>query len=432
MGTISRREFVKASAAVAAGAVAFPAIARSAYAAGSDTLRVGLIGCGGRGTGAAMQALRADPGCVLHAMGDVFPDRLDSSLAGLADAFKDSPDKIDVPTERRFIGMDAYRQVIDSGVDVVLLTSYPQFRPAHFEYAAESGKHIFCEKPMGVDAPGVRRVRAAAEKAKARGLCVMSGFCWRAGDAERAAFGKLHEGVIGDVVTVHTTYHTSTLSKHPRQSGWSDLEFQLRNWWHFAWLSGDHIVEQAIHSIDRLAWAMNDRPPLRCVALGGRAARTGPESGNVFDHFAVVYEYEGGGRCFHTCTQIDHTPSDNTDYIYGTKGSGEINGWKPVHLFKDRDGKRLWSYDGPRRDMYQNEHDMLFKAIRAGEPLNHGERMCNSTMMALMGRMAAYTGQVVSWKQAWESEEDLSPASLEFGAELAVAPAPVPGVTKFR
>ncbi|NUQ69048.1 MAG: Gfo/Idh/MocA family oxidoreductase [Phycisphaerales bacterium] len=425
--TMPRREFVKAAAV----ASVLPSIARGAHARGSDTLKIGLIGCGGRGTGAASQALRADPGNVLWAMGDMFDDRLTSCHERLTDVFKDAPGRIDVAPERRFLGFDAHQRVIDAGVDVVLLTSYPHFRPSHLEAAVHAGKHVFCEKPMGVDAPGLVRVRAASELAREKGLTLVSGFCWRYANAERAAFAKLHEGVIGDVLSVHTTYHTSTLTKRPRRPEWSDMEFQLRNWWHFTWLSGDHIVEQACHSIDRLAWAMNDKTPARCVAIGGRAARTGEESGNSFDHFGVVYEYDDRRRAFHTCTQIDRTPSDNSDYITGSSGTGEINGWKPIHAFRDRTGKVIWSYEGPSRDMYQNEHDVLFASIRAGEARNDGPWMCNSTMMALMGRMAAYTGQTITWDQAWASVEDLSPPAYEMGP-LAYPALAVPGQTPFR
>jgi predicted dehydrogenase len=258
------------------------------------------------------------------------------------------------------------------------------------------------------------------------------GFCWRYGDAERAVFKQVNSGAIGDIITVQTTYLTSTLTKRPRQPEWTDMDFQLRNWWHFTWLSGDHLVEQAVHSIDRLAWATNDKIPVRCIALGGRAARNGPEHGNAFDHFAVVYEYDNGLRAFHTTRQIDGCPSDNSDYIYGTNGSCEVNGWKPLHVCKDRTGKVIWSYDapGPRRDMYQNEHDELFASIRAGTPINNGEWAANSTMMAIMGRMAAYTGQTITWDQAMKSQEDLTPATMAFGP-LPMPAVAIPGQTKF-
>jgi predicted dehydrogenase len=209
------------------------------------------------------------------------------------------------------------------------------------------------------------------------------------------------------------------------------MEFQFRNWWHFTWLSGDHIVEQAIHSIDRMAWAMGDALPTQVTCLGGRAARSGPEHGNVYDHFAAVYEYAGGQRCFHTCRQIDNCPSDNTDYIYGPRGMCTVNGWTPTYLAQDYKGKELWKYGGPTdRDMYQNEHDELFKSIRDGKPINDAERSCNSTMMAMMGRFAAYTGQTITWEQAMKSQENLMPGSIEFGP-AETPPVAIPGKTRF-
>jgi len=440
--SIGRREFVKsavaAGAAGAAGLVVPSALAARAYAGGSDRLRVGVIGCGGRGTGAAVQALRADPGAVLVSMGDVFADRLSSSFAGITEELGggggDGAKQLDVPESRRFVGFDCYKGVIDSGVDVVLLTSYPQFRPVHLKAAVEAKKHVFAEKPLGVDAVGVRSVLASAALAKANTTALLVGFCWRYNQGMKATFERIHAGGaggIGRVVTAHTTYHTSTLTKRPRQPEWSDMEFQLRNWWHFTWVSGDHIVEQAVHSIDRLAWAMNDRTPARCVCLGGRAARSGPESGNVYDHFAAVYEYADGSRAFHTTRQIDGTPSDNTDYVYGSDGSATINGWAPTYQLRDPDGKERWKFDGQVTDMYQNEHDELFKSIRAGTPINDGERGARSTLMAVMARMAAYTGQTVTWEQAMNSQEDLSPPSYELGP-LPTPEIAVPGKTKLR
>ena len=432
---VTRREFVRtaAGAAVAAPLLASGlSVARSAWVSGSDSLRVGLVGCGGRGTGAAIQALRADKGAVLLAMADVFPERIVSSLKHIKDQFasEESP-RVQVTQATQFDGFDCCERLIASGVDVVLLATPPAFRPAQMRTAVNAGVHMFTEKPMAVDAPGLREVRRVCEEARAKNLNVVSGFCWRYSDAERATFAKIHDGAIGRVLSVHTTYHTSTLSKRPRQDAWSDMEWQLRNWWHFNWLSGDHIVEQACHSIDKLAWAMNDEMPVRCVALGGRAAREGPESGDVFDHFTVIYEYADGRRCFHTCRQIDRCPSDNSDYIYGTSGAATVNGWTPTHDLRDHDGNTTWRYDGPRRDMYQNEHDALFSAIRAGKPINDGPWMVNSVMMAIMGRMAAYTGQTIAWDKAWESQQRLGPEHLEMG-ELAVGPVPVPGRTRFE
>lgn len=429
--SLDRRTFVQSAAAVAATG----ALGTSALGAGRredrEPLKVGLIGCGGRGTGAAFQALSADSGAVLWAMADVFPERIESSHANLRNAIgSDADARVQVPAERRFLGFDAYKQVMDSDCDVVILTTPPGFRPDMLEAAVDAGKHIFTEKPMAVDAPGVRTCIAACEKAKAKNLSIVGGFCWRYGNAERAVFDEINGGALGKVLSVHTTYHTGTLQQRPRQDHWSDMEWQLRNWWHFAWLSGDHIAEQACHSIDRLAWATGDQTPVRCTALGGSAARRGAESGDVYDHFTVIYEYADGTRAHHTCRQIDRTPSDNSDYIYGTDGWAEVNGWKPIHDIRTHDGELKWSYDGPRHDMYQNEHDVFFKSIREGSGHNDGEWMMRSTMMSIMGRMAAYSGQVLEWDQALNSEEVLGPDTAAWGP-LPVRDRPVPGRTPF-
>ncbi len=438
--SVSRREFVKVASAAAAlpafgaGLFGLSSSANAQPAGGSPAvLRVGLIGCGGRGTGAAVQALKADKNTKLVAMGDVFADRISSSLTGIKEEMKDSgASQIDVPAERQFIGVDAYQKVIDAGVDVVLLTTYPAFRPQHLKAAVDAGKHVFAEKPIAVDGPGVRSVLESAAAAKAKNLGLLVGFCWRYNEGMRGAFEQIHKGGVGEIVNVHTTYHTSTLKKQPRKPKWSDLEFQMRNWWHFTWLSGDHVVEQAIHSIDRLAWAMGDVYPKKVNCLGGRAARSGPEHGNSFDHFAAIYEYEKGMRTFHTCRQQDATPSDNTDYVYGTKGWAVINGWDPTYLIRDFSGKELWKYTGPKEaDMYQHEHNEFFASIRAGKPINDCERGAKSTLMALMARMSAYTGQTIEWEQALNSKEELVPKNLAFEGTMAMPEVAIPGKTKF-
>jgi myo-inositol 2-dehydrogenase/D-chiro-inositol 1-dehydrogenase len=415
---VTRREFVKTTTAVAAvGAFTAP---NFGHAQGSETLRVGLIGCGGRGTGATDNALNADPGVVLYAMGDVFADRLDSSLSNLQQRHAE---RVRVPESRRFLGFDAYQQVIDSGVDVVILATPPHFRPEHLRAAVAAGKHIFSEKPMAVDAPGVRSVLETAAAADAKGVCLMSGFCWRYSLPERATYEQIHDGAIGDVVSVHTTYHTSPLGTRPRQDGWSEMEFQLRNWQHMTWLSGDHIVEQACHSIDKINWAMQGVMPTKVTALGGRLMRKGEERGDVYDHFSVIYEYDDGARCFHTCRQMPHCSNDNTDYIMGTKGNCYVNGWGPTHVIR---GENRWRYRGPKKNMYQVEHDELFAAIRSGERINDGVFMANSSMMSIIGRMAAYSGQTIRWEDALNSTERLGPETYAFG-DLPTPEVKMPG-----
>jgi myo-inositol 2-dehydrogenase/D-chiro-inositol 1-dehydrogenase len=418
----SRREFLKVAAAATAGVTAAMAVPHTAYAAGTDTLRVGLIGCGGRGTGAAGQALKADKGTVLTALGDAFPDRLQRSLDSLR---KGAPEQVKVDTERCFTGLDAYKKVIDSGVDVVLLTQPPGFRPGHMQYALEAGKHVFAEKPMAVDAPGVRQVAQCVELARKKNLALVAGFNCRYTSGPRALMGKIHEGAIGDVVAMYTTFNTGYLWVFPRKPEWSDMEWQVRNWYYFTWLSGDHLVEQAVHNCDKLAWAMKDQPPARAMAVGGRQARTDPMYGHIFDHFAVVYEWANGTRGFLFCRQQQGCPGDVSDHIMGTKGTADMVGNR--HAIT---GQNAWTFDGPDDSGHQIEHNELFASIRAGKPINDGQRMVNSTMISILGRMAAYTGQVITWEQAMNSQEKVGPEKVEWGP-TPTPPVAVPGKTKF-
>ena len=407
------------------------------FAANSETLKVGLIGCGGRGTGAASQALNADKNVMLTAMGDIFDDRLQGSLKSLK-AEEAIRSKISVTPETSFIGLDAYKKVLESGVDVVLLATPPGFRPFHLKAAIEAGKHVFCEKPMATDAPGVRSVMATVQMAKQKKLSVVAGFCWRYNSGERALMKRIHGGDIGEPMAVQTIYNTGSLWVHPRKPEWTDMQYQMRNWYYFTWLSGDHIGEQAVHSLDKMAWAMKDVPPLKCVAHGGRQARTGKDYGHIFDHFSVVYEYENGARGFHSCRQQAGCAQDNADHIIGTKGIARIKAFGPLTIT----GATPWRFSGDRPNMYQVEHDELFASIRNGQPLNDGDRMSSSTLIAVMGRMAAYTGQEITWDQALNSKEDLTKQAVgqegkdgdpEFRWDLKLyeAPVAVPGLTQF-
>lgn len=423
---LPRRDFLKRSSSLLAVSAAAPylALSRPGLAADSETIKVGLVGCGGRGSGAADQAMKADPKVMLTAMGDVFGDRLDNSLKALRQS---GGDKVQVTPESSFIGLDAYKKVIESGVDVVLLCTPPGFRPAHLRAAIEAGKHVFCEKPMAVDGPGVRSVLESAAKAKEKNLGLASGFCWRSNLGERALMRRVHDGQIGEPMALHTTYNTGPIWVKPRKPGQTDLEYQLRNWYYYTWLSGDHIAEQAVHSIDKMAWAMRDVPPERCVAHGGRQVRTGPEYGHIYDHFSVVYEYANGARGFHFCRQQAGCATDNSDYFIGTKGIARIKAFGPLSIT----GQNPWKFSGERPDMYQVEHDEFFASIRKGQPLNHGTWMAHSTLLAVMGRMAAYTGQIVTWEQALNSEEKLGPEQLDWNAPLPEPPVAMPGVTQF-
>jgi myo-inositol 2-dehydrogenase / D-chiro-inositol 1-dehydrogenase len=421
----SRRDFLKASVLVGS-ALAAPAVLPGDIFAkeNTDTLRVGLIGCGGRGSGAASQALNADKNVVLTAMGDAFEDQLQRSLQSLQ---KQHPEKVKVTPEKCFVGLDAYQKVIDSGVDVVLMASPPGFRPVHLKAAVDAGKHIFCEKPMATDAPGVRTVLEAVKAAKEKSLSVVSGFCWRYDMGRREFYQRVHDGAIGDLRAIYATYYTGPVRPMPpaseRPAGMGDLEWQVRNWYNFVWLSGDGYVEQAVHSVDKVAWAMKDQPPLKAVAVGGRMISN--NQGDIYDHMFVVYEYPNDVRAFVGQRQIANTHSENSDYLMGSAGFGRIPGLSLK-------GKENWRYraSGAKGDMYQNEHDELFASIRSGKPINDGEWMAHSTLLAIMGRMAAYTGQEVTWEQALNSQDKLVPDQLDWKMKLDIAPMAVPGVTK--
>lgn len=422
----SRRDFLKTSSLVAGSVLAAPAFIGNAFAEGKQgPLKVGLIGCGGRGSGAASQALTADKDVVLTALGDAFPEPLQSCLDGLKKAHGD---RVKVGPETSFVGLDAYQKVIDSGVDVVLLATPPGFRPQHFKAAVAAGKHIFCEKPVATDAAGVRTVLEAVKASKEKPMSVVSGFCWRYELARREFYKRIHDGAIGDIQAIYATYYTGAVKPMPpesdRKPGIGDLEWQMRNWYNFVWLSGDGLVEQACHSIDKCAWAMQDTPPAKAVAVGGR--QTPNNQGNIFDHMFVTYEYENGTRVFVGQKQIGNSYSDNSDYLMGTLGTARIAGWgAPVIL-----GKNRWRYSGEKTDMYQREHDELFASIRSGNFKNDGDWMARSTLMGIMGRMAAYTGQEVTWEQAMNSKEQLVPENLDWKMKLPIAPTAIPGTSR--
>ncbi len=422
--SVHRRNFLKTSAAGAAAATL--ASAPFVHAQGSDVLKVGLIGCGGRGTGAAEQALRADPNVKLIAVGDAFRDRLDGCLATLR-RNNALADKIDVPAERQFVGLDAYRQVIASGVDVVLLTSPPGFRPQHIRAAVDADKHIFAEKPCAVDGPGVRSVLAACEDARRKRLAVVSGLCWRYDTAKRQTFRRIHDGSIGDIVAMQCNYITGSLWHRARTPEMTDVEWQMRNWLYFTWLSGDFNCEQHVHSLDKLAWAMRDVYPVRCYGLGGRQVRTGPEFGHIFDHMAVVYEWENGVKGFANCRQQAGCFNEVNDFIIGTRGKVNVM----AHTIT---GETPWRYPAAeaRRDvdMYQQEHNEMFASIRRGQPINNGEYMAKSSLMGIMGRMACYTGQQVTYEQALNSTVSLVPPNLTFDMPMPVPEVARPGVTR--
>jgi myo-inositol 2-dehydrogenase/D-chiro-inositol 1-dehydrogenase len=427
----TRRDFLKTSAMIG-GVIAAPAILshKSFGAGGDEVLKIGLIGCGGRGTGAAGNALQADKNVVLTAMADVFEAPLKLSLNELE---KDFPNKVKVDQGHQFVGLDAYQKVIDSGVDVVLLTTPPGFRPQHLAAAVAAGKHIFCEKPVATDAPGIRSVLKSVEEAKRKKLALVAGFCWRYALPEQALFQRILAGEIGDVRAFYGTYYASPVKPMPpeseRKPGMMDLEWQLRNWYNFNWLSGDSLVEQAIHAVDWMCWAMKDVPPLKAVAVGGRQIPS--PGGNIYDHFEVNYEYANGARGFIGSRQQSECYTNNSATIYGSKGTGHELAFGGVPFIK---GAAEWHYEKTRHevpDMYDLEHNELFASIRRGEPINDGVRLAHSTMVGIMGRMAAYTGQEITWNKALNSREELVPANIKWDMPLATVPMAMPGKTKF-
>ncbi len=420
----SRRQVLRAAGvATALGATSAIAGASARQDEDPPTLRLGLVGCGGRGGGAVRDALRADPNTKLVAMGDAFDDRISSKLAEL-NAEEEFKGRIDVPSERAFAGFDCHEKVTDN-CDVVLMASTPHFRPAQVEYAVKAGKHMFVEKPVATDAPGLRRIWAACDEAKEKNLAVVSGLCYRYQNAKRATIEKIREGAIGDIKAIECSYDTGGLWHRGQKPEWSEMETQLRNWLYYTWASGDHIAEQAIHNLDKMIWTMDDKPPLSVKANGGRIVRTDPKYGNIYDHFSAVYDFGDGVKGFFSCRQIPGAFRDVSDHAYGTKGI--------AHLQSHRiEGETNWRYRNPGvpDNMYQNEHNELFASIRAGEPIHNGDYMCRATLLALMGRMSAYTGQEISWNQALESKEDLAPKSYDFGDNPVKAVAQ-PGITPF-
>lgn len=413
----SRRGFLK-SAAAAGPAASILASGNYAFAQGSDRLRVGLIGCGGRGAGAAVDALQADPGVHLTAMGDVLQAQLDKSLGALMKQGTFSS-RVQVPESSRFVGLDAYQRVIESGVDVVLLCTPPGFRPQHIKAALAAGKHIFAEKPMGTDVAGVLSALEAARNGR-KDRCFLSGFCYRYAEPHRAFYKRLHEGAIGPARFVHATYLTGPVKPMPppsaRPSGMSDVEWQIRNWYNFVWLSGDGMIEQACHSVDKILWAMKDVLPVRCVANGGRVHPN--NEGNILDHIDVFYEWADGTRATLAQRQIAGVPhNDNTDYVIGAKGTGTVH-----FSSAEMAGDTQWRSEPPKKSMYQLEHDALFAAIRKNQPMREHEKMARSTLAGLMGRMAAYTGAAVTWEQLLKSGEDIFPKDLDWNGRLPIAP----------
>lgn len=426
----NRRDFLRTGSTALAAAASLSALTPAVYASGSDVLKVGLVGCGGRGTGAASNALHADARVELVAVADAFQNEAEESLKSLKNQGKIAG-QVKVDAGHIFAGLDAYKKVIEM-CDVVLLASPPGFRPEHLRAAVEAGRHIFTEKPMATDSPGARSIFESVELSKKKNIAMVAGYCWRYDNAKRALFEKIHGGEIGDVRAVYGTYLTSPVKPMPpastRPAGMSDLEWQVRNWYNFTWLSGDGLVEQAIHTVDWLAWTFQDVPPVSATAVGGR--QNPSNGGDIYDHIEVNYVWASDARGFLAQRQIPGCYNENLLTVLGTKGTAKVT--PRGSEISNLSGETVWRYDGPRNNMYQTEHDEFFASIRSGKHINDGDRMAKSTLMGIMGRMAGYTGQQISWQQAMDSKENLTPTiDKGWDSKTEFRSIPIPGFTKY-
>ena len=431
-GPVSRRDLVKGSAAAAVAAALGPLeLGHRAHAAGSDEIKIALIGCGGRGTGAAANALRnkAHSNIRLVAVADAFAEPIERALEDLRRQF---PDRVDVPPERRFVGLDAYEKAIAAGVDIVLLCTPPGFRPAQFAAAVKAGRNVFMEKPVAVDAPGFRAVKAANEEAKARGLRVAVGHNMRHDPVRRDLVHQIHDGLIGDLLFTRSYFNTSGIWNRPRKPGMTEMQYQVNNWYHFVWLSGDHLVEQHVHGIDQCNWLARSHPA-QATGMGGRAVRAEPGIGEIFDHHCVQYAYADNSYSISECRQQPGCWSDVSNHAHGTKGSVHFDGNVFLVRLKGAEPKRL----KPGAETHQSEWDDLIAALVAGRPYNEAGWGAESTMTAILGRMATYSGKLVTWDEAVNSNLTYAPERLAWdavprakpGAD-GIYPCAVPGVTK--
>ena len=415
---ISRRDFIKTSAAVALAA-GTSAQASRVFAAGSDIVRVGLIGCGGQGTRDAISCVNSSEGVEIVAMGDLFRDRLDRSLDKLK---KEVGQKVKVTGDTCFAGFDAYKRVLANDVDVVLLVTPPHFRPEHLKAAVEKGKHVFMEKPVAVDPAGIRSIIASSELAERKGLSIVAGTQRRHEAHYTEIMKRIHRGDIGEIIGGQCYWNGGDMigywKWYEQDGSLYGMEWQLRNWPWFTWLSGDHIVEQHVHSLDIMNWALQSHP-IQVMGMGGRAVR---KEGNIYDHFAVEYEYPNGVRVMGMCRQIKGCHNRVGERIVGTKGVAHGRGVI--------EGQNAYEYPGKSPNPYVQEQADLIASIRQGKPINEGRQVAESTMTAIMGRMSAYTGRALKWEWAMNASTlDLRPPKYEFG-DLPAAPAAMPGKTQ--
>jgi predicted dehydrogenase len=425
----SRRDFLKATTEVAsAAAVSHLAIGRAAHAAGSDLLKIGLIGCGGRGTGAAVNAMNADRNAKLVAMADAFDWRISESLKRLQEI---KPEQVSVDEDHRFVGLESHQPLIESGVDVVLIAVPSHFAPIQLKAAVDAGKHVFCEKTHAVDAPGVKTVLEAGETASQKGLSVVSGLAWRYHTGVQETMKRVHDGAIGQIHSVQEICNTGSLRSLARKPGMTEMEYQIYNWYDFNWLSADLPGLNLVHNVDKGSWALRDEPPVKAWGMGGREVRKAPSFGDVFDHHATVYEYANGMRMYAYCRQISGTRYEISDKFVGTKGHCDL-------LKHTIEGETNWRYEGPSCNRFDLEHVALFSAIRSGKPINNSPYMARSSLLALMATWCSHTGVEITWDQALDSKKEAKPKRYSFDAdpptmpdEKGNYPIAVPGLTKF-
>jgi myo-inositol 2-dehydrogenase / D-chiro-inositol 1-dehydrogenase len=413
--TPTRRDFLKTSTAVAAGAaIVTPLLVPSGvYAQADEAIKIALIGCGGRGTGACGQALSTKGPVKLIAVADAFQDQAEKAIEALKN---EHADRVDVKDTNVFVGFDAYKHAIDCGADLILIATSPGFRPIHFEYAVQKNKNVFMEKPVGTDAPGIRRLLAAAEVAKKNNLKVGVGLQRHHQIEYIETIKRIHDGALGDISKgeidmMRVYWNDGGVWVRPRKPEQTEMEYQMRNWYYFIWLCGDHINEQHIHNLDVGNWIMNDHP-IEAYGLGGRQVLTGPDHGQIYDHHYVEFTYRNGTKMISQCRHWPRTDSDVSEHASGVKGSSDVSSYN----IKLRDGSS-WHYRGPQSAPYQVEHDDLFNAIRNNLPYNEAVYGAHSTMTSLLGRMATYSGKHVTWDEAINSNLDLHPVVYDFKAD---------------
>ena len=428
---VSRRAFLESTAALGAVAGAGLSLAASAHAAGSGVIKVGMIGCGGRCSGAAANAMNAGKDVRVVAMADVFAERVDTARKLLK---KQYPDQFQVDDAHAFVGFDAYQKVLQSGIDVVLIACTSHFHPVFFKAAVDAGKHVFIEKPVAVDPAGVRIAMAAGEEAKKKNLSVVSGFCWRYDAGVCETIQRIRDGAIGDVMAVQATRLGGSYVLRSRQPGWNEMQYQFQNWYHFNWLSGSDPVQNLVHQIDNGSWVLGDIAPAAAWGLGGRQVCTDPNMyGDELDHHAIVYEYADGKRMFAHGRHIPGCFGQAAVIAFGTKGRA----YMPAKPYIE--GEKPWKYNAPKPSvsMTDQEHRVLFDSIRNSKPVNDSVRMCHSSMVSILGEMVCCTGQRTTWEQVMASKLDYALPRYGWDVEPPIKPGPdghypafLPGITK--